>query len=137
MEAFAEAARLLVPDWHVVGVEDVDFRAPVKFYRDEPRTLTVTALLRPDGADLLAECRLTADRVLPGSDAPQRTVHFTGAGAAAGGATRAEDDRAAGARGGRAGRGPRGRLPAVLPRTGVPGGRRGLAGRRYGGHAAR
>ena len=50
----------------------------MKFYRDEPRTLTVTARIRPDGADLLAECRLEAERLLPGSDVPQRTVHFTG-----------------------------------------------------------
>src|SRR5664279_2313291 len=78
MEAFAEAARLLTPDWHVVAVEDVDFRAPLKFYRDEPRTLTVTALLRPDGADLVADCSIASDRVLPGSAAPKHTVYFTG-----------------------------------------------------------
>ena len=78
MEAFAEVARLLAPDLHVVAVEDVDFRAPLKFYRDEPRTLTVTALLHPDGDDLVAECRLEAERVLPGAETPQRTVHFTG-----------------------------------------------------------
>ena len=35
MEAFAEVARLLVPEWYVVAVEDVDFLTPVKFYRDE------------------------------------------------------------------------------------------------------
>ena len=34
----------------------------MKFYRDEPRTLTITALLRPDGDDLVAECRLAAER---------------------------------------------------------------------------
>ena len=67
IEAFAEAARLLAPDWYVAAVEHVDFLAPVKFYRDEPRTLTVTALLRPDGADLLAECRLSAERTVPGT----------------------------------------------------------------------
>ena len=78
MEAFAEVARLLAPDRHVAAVENVDFRAPLKFYRDEPRTLTVTALLRPDGDDLVAECRLSAERKVPGSDEPQRTVHFTG-----------------------------------------------------------
>jgi hypothetical protein len=78
MEAFAEVSRLLVPDWQVVAVEDVDFWTPVKFYRDEPRTVTVTAGIHPDGADLVAECRLEAERTLPGADAPQRTVHFTG-----------------------------------------------------------
>jgi acyl transferase domain-containing protein len=78
IEAFAEAARLLVPGWHVAAVEDVDFRAPLKFYRDEPREFTVTVMVRPAGADLLAYCRLTAERTLPGSDSPQRTVHFTG-----------------------------------------------------------
>ncbi len=78
MEAFAEVSRLLAPGWRVAGLEDVGFHAPVKFYRDEPRTLTITALLRPDGPDLLARCRLVGERVLPGSDVPQRTVHFTG-----------------------------------------------------------
>jgi 3-hydroxymyristoyl/3-hydroxydecanoyl-(acyl carrier protein) dehydratase len=78
MEAFAEAARLMAPDRYVAAVENLDFRAPLKFYRDEPRTVTITALLRPDGADLVAECGLSAKRVLPGSDQPQWTVHFTG-----------------------------------------------------------
>ncbi|TYB60228.1 SDR family NAD(P)-dependent oxidoreductase [Nonomuraea sp. PA05] len=78
IEAFAETARLAAPAWQVVAVEDVDFLAPVKFYRDEPRTLTVTATLSPHGDDLLARCKLTAERLLPGEDQPQRTVHFTG-----------------------------------------------------------
>jgi NAD(P)-dependent dehydrogenase (short-subunit alcohol dehydrogenase family) len=78
MEAFVEAARLLVPDRYVAAVENVDFHAPVKFYRDEPRTLTVTALVRPDGTDLVADCALSASRLLPGTDTPQWTVHFTG-----------------------------------------------------------
>ncbi len=78
MEAFAETAALLAPDLYVSAVEDVDFLAPVKFYRDEPRTLTVSALLVPDGDGLRAVCRLTAERKLPGSDKPQRTVHFRG-----------------------------------------------------------
>ncbi len=82
MEAFAEAARLVAPDHRVVAVEDVTFAAPLKFYRDEPRTLIVQAVVRPDGDDpdggLVAECRLSAERRLPGSDQPQRTVHFTG-----------------------------------------------------------
>jgi hypothetical protein len=79
MEFFAEVARALAPERYVVAVEDVDFLVPVKFYRDEPRTLTVTARVRPDGSDLVAECRLEAERTLPGQEEPQRTVHFTGA----------------------------------------------------------
>jgi hypothetical protein len=78
IEAFAEVARLLIPDWHVAAVEDVDFLAPVKFYRDEPRTLTIRATLSPDGADIVAACVLEAERNLPGSDEPQRTTHFAG-----------------------------------------------------------
>ncbi len=77
IEAFAEVARLLVPSWHVVAVEDVEFLAPVKFYRDEPRTLTIRATIRPDGRDLLASCALEGARLLPGSDEAQHTTHFT------------------------------------------------------------
>ena len=78
MEAFAETARLLTPDHHVLAVEDVTFAAPLKFYRDEPRTLTVQAAIVPDGDELVARCTLSAERQLPGQDQPQRTVHFSG-----------------------------------------------------------
>jgi hypothetical protein len=78
MEGMVEVARLLAPEWALAAVEDVDFLAPLKFYRDEPRTIEISALVRPDGADLLAECRVEAERQLPGSDSPTRTTHFTG-----------------------------------------------------------
>jgi hypothetical protein len=82
MEAFAEVAGLVAPaGYRVGGVEDVGFLAPVKFYRDEPRTLTVSAVTAPDpegGDDLVAHCTLTAERLLPGSSDPVRTTHFTG-----------------------------------------------------------
>jgi acyl transferase domain-containing protein/NADP-dependent 3-hydroxy acid dehydrogenase YdfG/acyl carrier protein len=78
IEGFAEAARLFVPDWHVAGVEDVDFHAPLKFYRDEPRELVIRASARRDGTDVLVRCVLEAERVLAGSTEPQRTTHFTG-----------------------------------------------------------
>jgi hypothetical protein len=78
IEAFAEVARLLVPSRQVVAVEDVEFLAPVKFYRDEPRTLTIRATIRRDGEDLAAVCALEGERLLPGSDEPQHTTHFTG-----------------------------------------------------------
>jgi hypothetical protein len=77
IEAFAELAGLLVPGWHVAAVENVDFLAPVKFYRDAPRTLTLRAVIRPDGSDLIADCALEAERTLPGAQAPQVTTHFT------------------------------------------------------------
>ena len=35
IEAFAEAALCLLPGWHVEAIEDVNFLAPFKFYRNE------------------------------------------------------------------------------------------------------
>ena len=82
MESFAEAASLLAPEGYRVGsVEDVAFLAPVKFFRDQPRTLTISAVTSPAGdgtSDLVARCTLTAERKLPGSDVPQKQTHFTG-----------------------------------------------------------
>ena len=82
MEAFAEVASLVAPPgFRVAAVEDVAFLAPVKFYRDEPRSLTVSAVTGTDpdgGDDLIARCTLSAERTLPGHDAPVRTTHFTG-----------------------------------------------------------
>jgi NAD(P)-dependent dehydrogenase (short-subunit alcohol dehydrogenase family) len=78
MEGFAEAARALLPGWHVVSLEDVELQAPFKFYRDEPRALELRALLRegPDGT-IEADCRLVGRRELPGQG-EQETVHFSG-----------------------------------------------------------
>ncbi len=82
MESFAEVAALLAPVGYRVGaLEDVDFAAPVKFFRDEPRTLTIAMVTSPDpsgNGDLLARATLSAERTLPGSETPTRTVHFTG-----------------------------------------------------------
>jgi hypothetical protein len=78
IEAFAEAAALLLPGWHVAAVEEVDLLAPVKFYRDEPRTLEVRALLRDAGdGSVSADCTLIGRRELPGQG-EQETIHFTG-----------------------------------------------------------
>jgi hypothetical protein len=62
----------------VAAIEDVEFLAPVKFYRDEPRTLTIRASVSRDGSDLRARCLLEGERLLPGSAEPQKTTHFTG-----------------------------------------------------------
>ena len=74
----AEAARIPYPDRYVSAVEEVGFHAPFKFYRDEPRTVTVTATYSQDGDDIVAECRLVGSRQLVGRDEPEVTVHFTG-----------------------------------------------------------
>jgi hypothetical protein len=78
MEGFAEAAGALLPGWEVVGLEDVELLAPFKFYRDEPRTLELRALLRDGGpGTLVADCRLVGRRTLAGQG-ERETVHFTG-----------------------------------------------------------
>jgi len=78
VEAFAELAMLLLPDWHVAAIEDVEFLAPFKFYRNEPRVVTLSAMCWPDGESIVADCRLTGSRVLPNQSEPQVTTHFTG-----------------------------------------------------------
>jgi len=80
VEAFAEVARLLFPDWHVTAVENVNFREPVKFYRDQPRTVRISAVFAIDEetGDLVARCQLIGTRTLPNRPEPQVTVHFTG-----------------------------------------------------------
>ncbi len=77
IEAFAEAALCLLPGWHVAAIEDVNFLAPFKFYRNEPRVLTVEAAIHPQRDTLLADCRLTGCRMLPNQTEPQVTTHFT------------------------------------------------------------
>jgi len=61
IEAFAEAAVCVHPGWYVQGVEEVNFLAPFKFYRDEPRTLTVQVMYYPEADRIVADCRLIAD----------------------------------------------------------------------------
>ena len=77
LEGFTEIATLAAPGWYVVGIEDVEFLAPFKFYRNEPRAVTLTALLRAEAAQVVAECRLSGARQLAGQAAPQVTTHFT------------------------------------------------------------
>jgi len=77
IEAFAEAALCMHPGWSVEAIEEVNFMAPFKFYRDEPRTVFVQAQFYPDGDNLRADCRLIGRRTLPNQSQPQETVHFT------------------------------------------------------------
>ena len=77
IEAFAEAALWMLPGWHVEAVEEVNFLAPFKFYRNEPRTVTIQAVFHPQGDAVVADCRLTGSRPLPNQAEPQVTTHFT------------------------------------------------------------
>jgi NAD(P)-dependent dehydrogenase (short-subunit alcohol dehydrogenase family) len=77
IEGFAETASHLVSGWKVEAVEDVNFLAPFKFYRNETRTLTMKAAVSPCGDSLLADCRLIGQRLLPNQKEPQVQTHFT------------------------------------------------------------
>jgi acyl transferase domain-containing protein/acyl carrier protein/NAD(P)-dependent dehydrogenase (short-subunit alcohol dehydrogenase family) len=77
IEAMTEAAQLLFPERHVSAIEDVNFMAPFKFYRSEPRTVTVQVNFTTDGKNIVAECRLLGSRTLHGQSEAQVTTHFT------------------------------------------------------------
>jgi acyl transferase domain-containing protein/acyl carrier protein len=77
IEAFAEAAVCVHPGRFVEAVEEVNFLAPFKFYRDEPRTLLIQAIIAPQGENLIADCRLIGRRTLPNQPQPLETLHFT------------------------------------------------------------
>ena len=137
IEAFAEAALRVLPGWHVDAVEDVNFLAPFKFYKSEPRTMTIEAEFHPEGDAVVADCRLTGRRMLPNQAEPQITTHFTARVRLTQQAPVAVDVRAASAVGGRAGSGGRRHLSPLLPRARLPGGGAGVARRRPDRRATR
>lgn len=77
IEAFAEASTCLLPGWHIESIEDVNFLAPFKFYRNQPRTVTVEAVVHPSPAGITAGCKLTGRRMMPNQTEPQITTHFS------------------------------------------------------------
>jgi malonyl CoA-acyl carrier protein transacylase len=78
IEAFAEASLCLLPGWHIEAIEDINFLAPFKFYRNEPRSLTIEVRFRPADGHVIAQCALLGERMLINQDQPQVTTHFTG-----------------------------------------------------------
>ncbi|KAA3624391.1 MAG: SDR family NAD(P)-dependent oxidoreductase, partial [Bacteroidetes bacterium] len=76
VEAMTEAARLLFPDMHVKAVEEVDFLAPFKFYRSEPRDVFVKVFFNVDGKDVIADCELYGERKLLGQEEAEVKTHF-------------------------------------------------------------
>jgi NAD(P)-dependent dehydrogenase (short-subunit alcohol dehydrogenase family) len=77
IEAFAEAASLMLPGWHVEAVEDMNFLAPFKFYRNEPRTATIQVAFHAQGNGVVADCRWIGRRMLANRAEPELTTHFT------------------------------------------------------------
>jgi NAD(P)-dependent dehydrogenase (short-subunit alcohol dehydrogenase family) len=77
IEALVEAARLVFPGRYVGSIENVDFLVPFKFYRGEPRTVTVRATFQKEGDDVVANCRLVGTRKLHGRQEAELTNHFT------------------------------------------------------------
>jgi hypothetical protein len=78
IEAFVEVAQAFGAEWLTTAVEDVEFLAPFKFYRDEPRRVVVQAVFTGDGEDLVAHCRLIGRREFASGERVEETVHFTG-----------------------------------------------------------
>jgi len=78
IEAFGEAAVSLLPGWHVQSIQDIHFMAPFKFYRNEARALKIETQIHSDHEEVLADCRLIGERVLPNQPEPQVTIHFAG-----------------------------------------------------------
>jgi len=75
IEGFGEITKALFPDWHISAIEGVDFLAPFKFYREEPRTLTWIAQFGTDENDVIARCELIGARTIMGRE--ERKTHFT------------------------------------------------------------
>jgi NAD(P)-dependent dehydrogenase (short-subunit alcohol dehydrogenase family) len=77
IEAFAEASLWPLPGWHIDAIENVNFLAPFKFYRNEPRQVITETSFHPEQDVLVAQCRLTGSRTLANQSEPQVTTHFT------------------------------------------------------------
>ena len=77
LEAFAELATLSLPDHQVESIDDVQFLAPFKFYRNEPRKVRLTAQLAEVDGQLVAYCTLEGVRMIPTQADPVVTTHFT------------------------------------------------------------
>jgi acyl transferase domain-containing protein/NAD(P)-dependent dehydrogenase (short-subunit alcohol dehydrogenase family)/acyl carrier protein len=77
VEAFAEAAVCMLPGWRIAVIENVDFLAPFKFYRNEPRTLRIQTRISPHHAGMIAHCELIGRRLLANQAEPTVTKHFT------------------------------------------------------------
>jgi 3-oxoacyl-(acyl-carrier-protein) synthase/NAD(P)-dependent dehydrogenase (short-subunit alcohol dehydrogenase family) len=78
-EAFAELASLLAPGYHVAAVQHEQFHNSFKFYRNQPRTLYLSAMISPtNSGELLARTALRSVTEPPRPGLPAREdLHFT------------------------------------------------------------
>jgi hypothetical protein len=78
-EAFAELASLLAPGYHVAAIQGEQFHSPFKFYRNQPRTLYLSATISPTSSgELLAHTALRSLTEPPRPGLPAREdLHFT------------------------------------------------------------
>jgi len=77
IEAFCEVAAFGSPGWRVTEVRDVEFLAPFKLYRSEPRTAKVYATFDEVEGERRVRCRLEGERKIVGRGDTQRSLHFS------------------------------------------------------------
>ena len=76
-EAFAELASVLVPGFHVAGVEDETFLSPFKFHRNQPATLHLRATAAPAAVGEVVVSVTLGSVIRPRPELPaQERVHF-------------------------------------------------------------
>ena len=63
---------------HVEAIDNVDFLAPFKFYKNERRTLSLQTRIHPRNDAVVADCALIGRRTLANQVEPIVTTHFTG-----------------------------------------------------------
>ena len=63
--------------FRVIGLENIQFLAPFKFYRNQPRRVTWKARVIREGSNLVAYASLESTLARYGRD-PERMLHFTG-----------------------------------------------------------
>jgi len=76
IETMSSAAAMFVPDLYVEEVKDVEFFAPFKFYKSEPRTVFVSVHFGVLDGKIQADCELYGLRKLLGQEQAERTTHF-------------------------------------------------------------
>jgi hypothetical protein len=78
-EAFAELVSLVAPGYQVSQIDRDRFSSPFKFYRDQPRTLHLRAIIRPQAdGELVAHTELRSVLKPPKAGIPEQvTLHFS------------------------------------------------------------